>query len=78
MAPALAALCGLNEQALDLCRALGRIERPQRDAAERTATGAGEQQPPARRCVVTGKTGKLGVESLETQIDIEPLCIFQE
>ncbi len=70
MTPALAALLWLNIKALDLCRESVRGERSQRDAAEGAAIVAGQQQPPARRRVVPGKAGKLGIEALEAQIDL--------
>ena len=78
---------GLDVKALDLARCdvgAGRsygvagIERPQCNASEPRIRSSGEKQTPAWRRVRTRQAGELALEALKAQVDLEPLCIFDE
>src|SRR5436309_15445203 len=77
----------LHAKALNRARCDGRagrsygvagIERPQCNASERRIGTAGEKQTPAWRRVRTRQAGELALEALKAQVDLEPLCIFDE
>jgi hypothetical protein len=68
---------GPHVQALDLGYRVA-VQRPQRDAGERVMGRSREQQPAARRRVRTGKLLQLLGESLEAEIDLEPLRVFDK
>src|SRR6185295_316652 len=55
-----------------------RSQRAQGDAPERLTRGSREQQSPGRRRIVARQRGKLAVEALEAQIDLEPACVLDE
>jgi hypothetical protein len=75
-AQARAAVRRAHVQALHLRVAVE--ERAQRHAATRPPADEGEHQAPARRRVVAGQAGELGVETLEAQAHAEAPLVLRE